>query len=219
MEVQYASPALGAMVLPGASAPLGRTYKLGAWYDSERFGDERLDDRGGLLVSPTSDGQARTYRGQYSVYAVADQMLWRQEDDPNRSVSVFARAMGSPQADRSFLTFSANLGVVYHDPLANRPDDTLAVGLGYAKVSPRVTAADLDAAAVAQSGDPTTYSPARRDETYVEATYQYQLRPWWQIQPDFQYTFDPGGGVANPINPQLRVKNEAVAGVRTNVLF
>ena len=219
VEVQYASPALGAMVLPGAGAPLGRTYKLGAWYDSERFGDERFDDRGGLLASPTSDGQARSHRGQYSIYAVADQMLWRQEDDPNRSVSVFARAMGSPQADRSFLTFSANLGVVYHDPLANRPDDTLAVGLGYAKVSPRVTAADLDAAAVAQSSDPTTYSPARRDETYVEATYQYQLRPWWQIQPDFQYTFDPGGGVANPVDPQSRVKNEAVAGVRTNVLF
>ena len=95
----------------------------------------------------------------------------------------------------------------------------VVVGLGYAKVSPRVTRADLDAATVAQDLDPATYGPARHDETYIEATYQYQLRPWWQIQPDLQYTFDPGGGVANPINPQSRVKNEAVAGVRTNVLF
>jgi porin len=112
-----------------------------------------------------------------------------------------------------------NLGLTYHDPVANRPDDTLGVGLGYAKVSRDVTAADTDAAIIASQSDPTSYNPIRHDETYIEATYQYQMRPWWQIQPDFQYVFSPGGGVANPIQPDQRVKNEAVFGVRTNVLF
>ena len=219
VEFQYTYPSLGSMVMPGAGAPLGHTYKVGAWYDSERFADERFDDQGAPLASLASDGQPRSHRGQYSFYAVADQMLWRQLDDPNRSISVFARAMGSPQADRNFLTFSANLGVVYHDPVANRPDDTVALGMGYAKVSRRVTAADRDAATAAQLTDPGVYAPARHDETYIEATYQYQLRPWWQVQPDIQYTFDPGGGVADPRNPQQRLKNEAVFGVRTNVLF
>jgi porin len=77
----------------------------------------------------------------------------------------------------------------------------------------------LDAASAAHLVDPTLYSPVRHDETYVEATYQYQLRPWWQIQPDVQYVFDPGGGVVDPNNPANRVKNEFVLGVRTNVLF
>jgi porin len=45
------------------------------------------------------------------------------------------------------------------------------------------------------------------------------VRPWWQIQPDIQYIFNPGGGIANPDNPDARVKNELVLGVRTNVLF
>ena len=158
---------------------------------------------------PLSDGQPLRHRGQYSVYGVADQMLWRQQDDPNRSVSAFTRVMGSPQADRNFLSFSANVGLTYHDPVANRPDDTLAIGLGYAKVSHVVTDADRDAAAVAQAADPTIYGPARHDETFIEATYQYQLRPWWQIQPDFQYVFTPGGGVADPNQPMTRVKKRS----------
>ena len=219
VELQYTYPALGAMVMPGAGAPLGHTYKIGAWYDSEEFDDQRFDDHGLPLASPLSDGQPLRHRGQYAVYGVADQMLWRQQDDPNRSLSAFTRVMGSPQADRSFLTFSANVGLAYHDPVANRPDDTLAVGLGYAKVSDRVSGADQDAATVAQAVDPATYGPVRHDETFIEATYQYQLRPWWQVQPDIQYVFDPGGGIADPNQPMNRVKNELVLGVRTNVLF
>ncbi len=219
VELQYAYPALGSMEMPGAGAPLGRTYKIGAWYDSEAFDDQRFDGAGLPLASPASSGEPLRHRGNYSVYAVADQMLWRQQEDPNRSLSVFSRVMGAPQADRNFLTFSANLGLTYHDPYANRPDDTVGLALGYAKVSRRVSQADQDAAAVAQAADPTIYGPVRHDETFVEATYQYQLRPWWQVQPDLQYVFDPGGGVADPNQPNNRVKNELVLGVRTNVLF
>ena len=219
VELQYTYPALGALVLPGSGPPLGHTYKLGAYYDSESFADQRYDDHSLPLASAASDGVPMRHRGEYTVYAVADQMLWRQQEDPNRSLSAFGRVLGSPQADRSFLTFSANLGLVYRDPVANRPDDSLAVGMGYAKVSDRVSQADQDSAAVAHASEPAAYGPVRRNETYVEATYEYQLRPWWQVQPDIQYVFNPGGGGADPNQIQQRVKNEAVFGVRTNVLF
>jgi porin len=63
------------------------------------------------------------------------------------------------------------------------------------------------------------FTPARRGETYIEATYQYQVAPWLQLQPDAQYVFDPGGGAANPNSPAERIKNELVLGVRTNILF
>ncbi len=219
VELQWTYPAIGSMVYPGAGAPLGHTYKIGAWYDSETFGDQRFDTTGLPLASPASSGVARNHRGDYSIYAVADQMLWRAVKDPNRSLSAFGRVMGAPQGDRNFISFSMNLGLVYHDPVANRPDDTLGIGLGYAKVSQSVTGADRDAALIATASDPTSFNPIRHDETYLEVTYQYQLRPWWQIQPDFQYVFSPGGGVADPNQPAQRVKNEAVFGVRTNVLF
>jgi porin len=146
-------------------------------------------------------------------------MIWRQSQTPNRSVSLFGRVMDTPQGDRNLIDFSLNAGLVYHDPVANRPDDTLALGLGYGHVSDRASALDRDVQAYALALDPSSLSPIRSSETYVELTYQYQVRPWWQVQPDLQYVFNPGGGIVNPSDPTQRVRNELVLGLRTNVLF
>src|ERR1700730_18793404 len=61
--------------------------------------------------------------------------------------------------------------------------------------------------------------PSRTAETIIEATYQYQVTPWWQMQADFQHAFRPAGGIPNPDNPSQRVGNEAVVGLRTNIAF
>ena len=219
LELQWAYPAIGTLEEPGAGAPLGHTYKIGAWFDSEKFNDQRYDNNGLPLAAPGSNGMPLQHHGDYSIYALADQMVWREGTDPNRSVSVFARVMDTPQGDRNLVDFSANAGVVYHDPLTNRPDDTLALGMGYAHVSSSASAYDRDVARYNQELDPSGYFPVRTSETYVEATYQYQVHPWWQVQPDAQYVFNPGGGIANPDAPGQRVRNELVLGVRTNVLF
>jgi porin len=58
------------------------------------------------------------------------------------------------------------------------------------------------------------YYPIRSGEAFVEATYQYQLTPWCQLQPDFQYVLNPGGGIPKPNSPGHRLKNEAVLGLR-----
>ncbi len=215
LELQYSYPSLGGMAYPGQGAPLGHTYRLGAWYDSERFADQALGADGLSLAAPNSNGAPLEHHGDYSIYGVADQMVWRQADNPNRSVSLFGRAMDTPQGDRNLIDFSLNAGLVYHDPVANRPDDTLAIGLGYAHVSHSAQAYDRAAAAF----DPGVYAPVRTTETYLEVTYQYQVHPWWQIQPDVQYVFNPGGGLADPDHPDQRIGNELVVGVRTNVLF
>ena len=59
--------------------------------------------------------------------------------------------------------------------------------------------------------------PVRSFETVLEATYQYEATPWLQIQPDVQYTINPGGGLANPNNPTTKIGNELVFGVRVNM--
>ena len=218
-ELQYTYPSLGGMVEPGEGAPLGHTYKLGAWFDAESFGDERLDGTGLSLASPGSTGLPRQHFGNYSLYAVADQMVWRKRTNPNESVSVFGRAMGTPQGNRNLVDYSFNGGVVWHDPLRNRPDDTVGLGVGYAHVSRSAAALDRDTAAIDLSTGQGGTNPIRSSETFVEATYQYQLFAWCQIQPDAQYVFNPGGGTQNPISPTRRVRNELVLGLRTNVLF
>jgi len=213
-EMQYAYPALGSMVSPGQATPLARTFRLGAWYDTEGFDDELHDSQGRLLTDPLSDGVARRHRGDFAIYAVADQMIWRGASDPNRTLNVFARVMGTPLDDRNLIDFSMNAGIVLHDPFTYRTDDSVGLGMGYTHVSGQVAAYDRGLAVATGS-----FVPPQTGEAYVELTYQYEVTPWLQLQPDLQYVFNPGGGLANPSDPTQRIKNELVIGARTNILF
>ena len=214
-EIQYAYPAVGSLVYPGEGAPLGGTYRLGVFYDTERFGDQRTDTAGRSLASPLSTGEPLQHRGDLGIYGVADQLVWRQSSNPNRSVSVFGRVVVAPQADRNVADLGLNAGMVFHQPFTRRPDDLVGFGLGYAHVSHAATALDHDAANLT----PGVYTAIRTSETYIEATYQYSVHPWWQVQPDLQYIFNPGGGITYPSDPTRRVGDEFVLGVRTNILF
>jgi porin len=218
-ELHFLSPSLGSMVNAGESPPLARLIRVGAWYDSELFSDEFFDTNGGPLASPASNGVPARQRGDFSLYAVADQMLWRKAADPNRNLNAFARVMGAPQADRNLIAFSMNAGLVYHEPFVNRPDDTIGVGMGYVRVSSQVAAFEQDLAKYAAQTNAEGYYPVQGSETYLEATYQRQIRPWWQLQPDIQYVFNPGAGIADPNAPTRTLRNELVIGLRTNILL
>lgn len=210
-EAQYVAPALGNVVYPGEAPALSRTYRIGAWYDTQSFADQQIDSSGRSLSDPNTTGQARMHRGNYAFYAVVDQMVWVKESDANRNISAFGRIMGTPLDDRNQIKASLNAGLVMRQPLQYRNADTVALGLGYTRLSSSASAADVDTASFNQS-----YTPIRHSETFVEATYQYAVAPWMQVQPDIQYVFNPGGGVTN--NGQL-AGDEMVFGVRTNILF
>jgi porin len=213
-EVQYAlnQPSSGEMDYGNRTTGLPGTYKLGAWFDTASFPDQRFDAEGVPLASPLSSGDPRMRRHNYSLYGVFDQAMWRPDPAEARTIGVFARIMGAP-GDRNLISFSVNAGITMKAPLPGRDNDTFGVGWGIAKVGGNVTRFDRDTNAF--SG----YSPIRTNENFIEVTYQYQAAGWWQIQPDFQYTFMPGGGIANPLNPSQRIANEAVLGVRTNISF
>lgn len=215
-ELQYSFPALGAMVYTGHSETLAGTYKLGFWYDTENFADLQYDNSGLSLADPAGSGVAAIHQGDYAFYAVMDQMIWRDptDEDGDRAISFFARLMGTPLEDRNLIDFSMNAGFTFHEPIYHRDDDTCGVGMGLAKVGNHAAGLDEQTGYYTGAG-----YPVRSDETFVEATYQYQLTPWCQIQPDFQYVFNPGGGILNPNFPGQRVKDEAVFGLRMNVLF
>lgn len=209
-EVQYAA---NQPDKSGHSTGLPGTYKLGFWYDTAKFPSQRFDTLGRSLVSPASNGAAAMRSGNFSLYAVADQMIWRPGPKSAQSLNAFIRLMAAP-ADRNLISFSVNGGVTLKAPFSGRDDDTLGLGFGVAKVSTAASALDRDVAFY--TGSPY---PVRGAETFVEATYQYQIAPWWQVQPDFQYVFNPGGGILNPLRPGKRIGDEAVFGVRTLVTF
>ena len=81
-ELQFAYPGSGTLVKAGEDEPLARTYKIGVWYDSESFADLRYDNTGLSLASPAQQRDPASHRGDYAIYAVADQMIWRCRRSP-----------------------------------------------------------------------------------------------------------------------------------------
>jgi porin len=214
-EVQYAhnQPANGDLDDGTKPDGLPGTYKLGFWFDTAGFPNQRYDTLGLSLADPATNGIARTNRTNFSLYGLLDQMIWRPAADSPRSLNVFLRAMGSP-GDRNLISFSVNGGLNLKAPLTGRDDDTLGIGFGIAKVSSGAAGLDRDTAFYSGA-----YYPVRSTETFIELTYQAQVTPWLQIQPDLQYFHQVGGGVLNPTNPDRKIKDSVVIGVRTMITF
>ncbi len=218
-ELQWAvQPATGQNVRPGEGAGgLPGTYRVGAWFDSGSFPDQRFGSDGLSLADPAGNGDPRLLRHDDAAYLSADQMVW--EDKAKvRSVGVFLRMEGAP-SDRNLIAFGLDTGLSLKAPFLSRPQDTLGLGYGLAKVSGDASELDQD---TALTGDDAAY-PVRSSESFIELTYQAQIAPWWQVQPDAQYVFTPGAGIPDPANADgastPRLANEAVLGVRTNITF
>jgi porin len=89
--------------------------------------------------------------------------------------------------------------------IPHRPEDTLGIGFAYTGISN-----DFDAGSGSLS--------ARTFEALLEICYTAQLRTGWTLQPDFQYIWQPGGGVREPSGKGI-VPNAAVWGLRTTINF
>ena len=207
-EAQYArNQGEGATGLPG-------TYKFGGWFNSQSFVDQRRNASGISIADPlatTTIGRNRT--GNYSLYAVADQLVWRASDQKDGGIGVFARIMGTP-GDRNLVNLYVDAGITWKGAIPGRDTDTLGLGVGIARISD--TASKLDADTARFTG---TQTPIRRHETVLELTYQAQIAPWLQLQPTAQYIFNPNGSVPNPIAPTRRLNDAAVFGLRTAITF
>lgn len=190
--------------------PQNGTYKLGGWLHSGHFADQRFDINGQSLASPLSTGIARLLVNNYSVYAVIDRPLWQFKDGAE-GVTGFLRVMGAP-GDRNLVDFYFDTGLVYKAPFG-RDNDTVGIGYAFTRIGAAARSLDADTAAV------TPGNPRRSHEALIEISYQFQAMPWWQIQPDFQYVFNPGGGFPNPSLPNRKLGNAAVLGLRTTITF
>lgn len=206
-EAQYAiNGGDHAVGLPG-------TYKVGAWYNSNAFADQRQVYEGLPLSDPTSSDASLYHRGNWSAYAVADQMIYRVPGTKDQGLGLFFRFMGAP-SDRNLVDFDLYAGANYKGIIPGRPDDTAGAGLIYTRLSDQTTQLDMEPGLSSGGGYPNG-----RAETVLELTYQIQMAPWWTLQPDFQYVFNPGGSLPNPYNPMQPIADAAVFGLRTTIQF
>jgi porin len=196
-EYQYSLPG---NFLPG-------TYKLGGWYDSGHYPDQRYGTDGLSLANPASNGNAIMHRGNYGIYIVADQTVWKSSTNSARTLNLFGRVMGAPDTQNE-IDFSFNGGVTMTAPLPGRDNDQAGIDFGLARVSSRAAALDRDSGL-----------PARGTEELLEFTYDAQVTPWLMVQPDIQYIVSPGGGILDPNNPTHKLDNELVIGLREVTTF
>ena len=115
-----------------ASPGLTGTLKLGGWHHFGTFDD------------PLSVGVARTRTGDYGVYGVIDQMLWRLPgDDPKKGIGAFTRFALSPP-DRNLISLYADAGINLMGLWDQRPDDKFGIAASFSSLSPDVRELDLE---------------------------------------------------------------------------
>jgi porin len=194
-----------------SSTGLPGTVTLGGWFHTGQFADQRFDNQGGLLA--VTGASPLQHTGDFGVYAMIDQMLWR--GTGKRELSGFVRTVATP-ADRNLIGFYLDAGLIFTGFNETRPDDIIGIGVAYGRVSPQAAAYDRDVAAITGMS-----IPVRNYEALIELTYQMQLAKNWSVQPDLQYVIHPGGNVPNPRDPSgtTAIPNAIVLGVRTVLKF
>jgi porin len=170
---------------PEGSLRLGGSYKLGCFFDTGFY----KDNSGGA-----------THHGDYGVYAVADQQLYRASvstHDAFQGLAGFARISYAPD-DRNPVYSYFDTGFNYTGPLPGRSKDIFGLAFSFEKLSDKLLQA---------SGAPV---PSHR-ENILEVSYLANLNDWFSVQPDLQYIINPGGTGTTP--------NAIAAGIRFNISF
>ncbi|GCE80467.1 carbohydrate-selective porin B [Komagataeibacter diospyri] len=214
-ELQYAlNPQPADMSNVTKKPGLPGVYKLGGYYDTARFADYRYNRNGGSLGAATlaanpsqADLTSRWDRGNWMVYGIIDQMIWRPSLTSARSVGIFVRATGNG-GDRNEISFAIDAGINLKAPFRGRDNDTIGLGWGIGRASSGLRQFNRDSQSLIPG-----------NENHLELTYQAQVTPWMVMQPDFQYVWHPAGGSGDPSFPYRRTGDEAILGLHSNITF
>lgn len=197
---------------PNSNSPpdLPTTYKLGAWYATSNFADQRFDSAGGLLAGPTSTGQPLQHNGDWGIYGIVDQMIWQTPGTDDDGIGLFAMVMGGP-SNRNLSNLFVEGGMNWRGPFEERKDDVFGLAAAFLGISPaaRQFSNDLIAFGKATTG----YAS---NETVLEATYQAPVTNWLTLQPDLQYVINPNAGIPNSFGSTPE-PNAFVIGLRATI--
>jgi porin len=188
----------------GGPRGLAASYKAGVFFHTDTFSDVRDQT---LLATGSSLAPAavRSVEGNYGVYAVVDQELWREKGSDTDGLSSFTRAVLVPTG-RNAVDFSVEAGLVYHGLLQKDGADALGIGCAWINASNSVRGAVRGANRADRLG---LIEPDY--EAIFELTYRWQIASWWTIQPDVQWILHPGGSRA--------IDDALVLGLRSTIAF
>jgi porin len=172
-------PATGRLRI-GRQAMLGEydaKIAIGGWYYTAKFDD---------LSESQPNGQPVQHRGSSGFYLLADQLLYRNPNQPERKLTGFVQAgLGDYRVDRFGSYLGTGLTAV--GLLEGRAIDEFGLGLAYARNGSHYISAQ------AMQGAPVTNA-----EKTIELTYLIQVNSWLALQPDLQYVITPNTTTAIP---------------------
>ena len=212
------------------------SYRVGGFFHTDTFSDERTDTAGRSLASPLSTGTPRARDGDEGFYAAADQVVYRapgDKDSPRENASQTTSApvgnaedsspataaalpsgpelrvfgrVGFAPPDRNPADFYLETGLNYRGLIPGRGRDVLGVGFTYTDFS-----GDLRQLARETNRFKHAHDALPDEEAVLEVTYQFNPAVWLQFQPDLQCIVHPGGSA--------RYGDALVLGARTVITF
>jgi porin len=160
-----------------------------------------------LLANPASNGMPLMHRGDYGIYGVIDQQLYRLPGGSgDTGISVFNRSAISP-SDRNQVNVEIDGGIVFAGMIPKRPDDSFGASVIYSRFSNSIRAFDQE-----QINFGTLSTPPRDYEINLELTYVAEIIKGWVVQPVYTYIWHPSG-------TGIRYPDAHVAGVRTIIRY
>lgn len=202
--------------------PLAGNFTPGAWKHYGSFDSQRFTAQGSSIADPDGSGIPAKLRGNYGIFAVIEQVLYRPPEVKENStsaslpgVTAFGRIAYSPP-DRNLIDLYLDGGIGFVGFTPGRPLDRFGVAMAYMHISN--TARNLDIDTNFYTG---VQGPVRSNETLLEMIYEAHIKPGWLIAPYFQYVWRPSGGIPNPNDPTgvTRIGDAAVFGVTTTIRY
>jgi len=202
--------------------PLPGNFTPGGWRHYGDFNSQRFTTQGLSIADPNGTGIPAKLRGNFGIFAVVEQVLYRPPSVTENStsaslpgVTAFGRIAYSPP-DRNLIDLYLDGGIGFVGFVPGRPLDRFGMAMAYMRISN--TARNLDIDTQLFNGLP---SPVRSNETLIELIYEAHIKPGWLLAPYFQYVFRPSGGIPNPNDPSgiARIGDAAVFGLTTTVRY
>ena len=206
---------VGGRALPGNFTP-------GGWRHYGQFDDQRFTQEGLSIADPSGTGIAAKLRGNWGIFAVLEQTLYRPDSVTTRGVSAsapgvtaFARIAYSPP-DRSLIDLYIDGGIGVSGLVPGRPVDRFGMAVAFMRISGAARSLDRDMQSFSDLP-----SPVRSNETLLELIYEAHIKPGWLLAPYFQYVFRPSGGIPDPNDPSglSRIGDAAVFGLTTTLRY
>lgn len=184
-------------------------YDIGVIFDRTHFSNPIFDAQGNLFLlsgAPPTEEFGRT-----AIYAQAQQMIYQNSSEPGRNIYVFGAVLFGASGNRQVAQYGGEVGIVDNGPLAQRPADSLGIGIGMIHYSNDY----INSLAEVRRKAGGTQRPDQH-LIMTEVNYNVQINKWLALMPNIQYVVHPDG-LAGSTYPLKNLPNAFVFGLQFNV--